>query len=207
MHRSALADPVDPADALLQTHRVPRQFQIDDQPAGVVQVEPFPCGVGGQQYASRRPREGRQSGGALVARQAPVEHHDGRPEPGADVEQRVTVFREDDRRFAGATKQPSKRRYLRFAIDRRACGGREGGEQTGFTGGIRQAEIRGPRRWFVGGREFALSLVKRERQLLAVNHAGRQSERFSLQPDGALELLDGNGGPPADALAYRLQRL
>lgn len=35
----------------------------------------------------------------------------------------------------------------------------------------------------------------------------RVGERFSLQPDGALELLDGNGGPPADALAYRLQRL
>lgn len=35
----------------------------------------------------------------------------------------------------------------------------------------------------------------------------RAGERFALQPDGALELLDGNGKPPPDVLAYRLQRL
>ncbi len=35
----------------------------------------------------------------------------------------------------------------------------------------------------------------------------RAGERFSLQPDGALELLDGDGKPPPDVLAYRLQRL
>jgi hypothetical protein len=35
----------------------------------------------------------------------------------------------------------------------------------------------------------------------------RAGERFALQPDGALELLEANGTQPADALAYRLQRL
>ena len=35
----------------------------------------------------------------------------------------------------------------------------------------------------------------------------RAGERFALQPDGALELLDGDGKPPPDILAYRLQRL
>lgn len=35
----------------------------------------------------------------------------------------------------------------------------------------------------------------------------RAGERYALQPDGALELLDADGKPPADALAYRLQRL
>lgn len=35
----------------------------------------------------------------------------------------------------------------------------------------------------------------------------RAGERFSLQADGALELLGGDGKPPPDALAYRLQRL
>jgi copper homeostasis protein (lipoprotein) len=33
------------------------------------------------------------------------------------------------------------------------------------------------------------------------------TQRFVLQPDGALELLDADGKPPAEALAYRLQRL
>lgn len=32
-------------------------------------------------------------------------------------------------------------------------------------------------------------------------------QRFSLQPDGALELLDGEGNLPSQAVAYRLQRL
>jgi len=32
-------------------------------------------------------------------------------------------------------------------------------------------------------------------------------QRFSLQPDGALELLEGNGGHSGQAVAYRLQRL
>jgi copper homeostasis protein (lipoprotein) len=33
------------------------------------------------------------------------------------------------------------------------------------------------------------------------------TQRFVLQPDGALELLDAEGKDPAEALAYRLQRL
>jgi len=32
-------------------------------------------------------------------------------------------------------------------------------------------------------------------------------QRFSLQADGALELLDGDGKQPAQAVVYRLQRL
>lgn len=34
----------------------------------------------------------------------------------------------------------------------------------------------------------------------------RSGQRYALQPDGALELLDGEGKTPGDALAYRLQR-
>jgi hypothetical protein len=31
--------------------------------------------------------------------------------------------------------------------------------------------------------------------------------QYAMQPDGALELLDGNGRLPADGVVYRLQRL
>jgi hypothetical protein len=31
--------------------------------------------------------------------------------------------------------------------------------------------------------------------------------QYAVQPDGALELLDGNGRAPADPVAYRMQRL
>ena len=53
MHGPALADAVDAADALLEPHRVPRQFKIDDEPAGVMQIEPFAGGVGGEQHGLR----------------------------------------------------------------------------------------------------------------------------------------------------------
>ena len=35
----------------------------------------------------------------------------------------------------------------------------------------------------------------------------QSGQRFSLQPDGALELLEGNGAHSGQAVAYRLQRL
>lgn len=35
----------------------------------------------------------------------------------------------------------------------------------------------------------------------------RTGQRFALQPDGALEALDGNGNASSQGLAYRLQRL
>ena len=46
-----------------------------------------------------------------------------------------------------------------------------------------------------------------EAQVTYVLDPEQATQRFSLQPDGALELLDANGQAPAEALAYRLQRL
>jgi len=46
-----------------------------------------------------------------------------------------------------------------------------------------------------------------EAQVTYVLDPEQAAQRFSLQPDGALELLDAQGKPPAQALAYRLQRL
>jgi len=46
-----------------------------------------------------------------------------------------------------------------------------------------------------------------EPQTTYVLDPGQATQRFSLQPDGALELLDAEGKAPDDAIAYRLQRL
>ena len=46
-----------------------------------------------------------------------------------------------------------------------------------------------------------------EAQVTYVLDPGQATQRYSLQPDGALELLDADGKSPAQALAYRLQRL
>ena len=50
-------------------------------------------------------------------------------------------------------------------------------------------------------------VVDGESATLYILDPDQAGQRFSLQADGALELLDGNGNEPAQALAYRLQRL
>ena len=49
--------------------------------------------------------------------------------------------------------------------------------------------------------------VAGEAQVTYVLDPEQATQRFALQPDGALELLDAQGQAPAEALAYRLQRL
>jgi copper homeostasis protein (lipoprotein) len=46
-----------------------------------------------------------------------------------------------------------------------------------------------------------------EPQVTYVLDPEQAAQRFALQPDGALELLDAQGKAPTEALAYRLQRL
>ena len=52
-----------------------------------------------------------------------------------------------------------------------------------------------------------LRKVGGEQQVTYVLDPDRAAQRFVLQPDGALEMLDADGSPPDDAIAYRLQRL
>ncbi len=52
----------------------------------------------------------------------------------------------------------------------------------------------------------ARALVDGEDTIVYQLDPARSGQRYALQPDGALELLDGNGKTPGDALAYRLQR-
>src|SRR4029077_5800810 len=53
----ALTDTIDPSDALLEAHRIPGELEVDDEPAGVVEVESFACCVGGEQHGPRLARE------------------------------------------------------------------------------------------------------------------------------------------------------
>ena len=49
--------------------------------------------------------------------------------------------------------------------------------------------------------------VDGEPQVTYVLDPDQAAQRFALQPDGALELLDANGRAPEQAVAYRLHRL
>ena len=57
MDRTMLADSVDPANALFQPHWIPRQFQVHDEPAGVLEIESFAGGVGREQKIAAATRE------------------------------------------------------------------------------------------------------------------------------------------------------
>ena len=56
VNRPLLADAIDAADALLQAHRVPGQFEIDDEPAATLEVQAFASRVGRQQTRAHRRR-------------------------------------------------------------------------------------------------------------------------------------------------------
>ncbi len=115
-----LADAIDAADALLESHRVPRQLEVDDEPALPVEVEPLRGGVGGEQQPSWGPRELGEDRCAFFAIQAAMqnERRDAwqrlLQEALADVHQRVAILGEHNRRFAGAPEEPPERRELRF---------------------------------------------------------------------------------------------
>ena len=51
--RALLADPIDPADALLEAHRIPRQLEVDDQTTRALKVEPLGGRIGGKQQTRR----------------------------------------------------------------------------------------------------------------------------------------------------------
>ena len=58
-HRMLLAEPVQPPDALLDFHRVPRQVEVD-QPMAELQVAAFGAAVREQQRAAARLEAGQR---------------------------------------------------------------------------------------------------------------------------------------------------
>ena len=54
VHRPRLADAIDPADALLEADRIPRQLEVDDEPAVALEIQPFRAGIGREQESRRR---------------------------------------------------------------------------------------------------------------------------------------------------------
>src|SRR5262245_44118325 len=67
---AALTDAVYAADALLDSHRIPRELEADDEAAVMMEIEAL-CGrVGRQQQPARIAREGGEHRRSLVATQS-----------------------------------------------------------------------------------------------------------------------------------------
>ena len=73
VNRAPLSDAIDAADALLEAHRIPWKLEVDDQPAALVQVQPFSGRVGGEENRSRLAGERRERGRAFAGGQSAVE--------------------------------------------------------------------------------------------------------------------------------------
>ncbi len=56
VHGAALAESIDAADALLEPQRIPRQLDIDDEPATMMQVQAFARRIGRDQHIDARRR-------------------------------------------------------------------------------------------------------------------------------------------------------
>ena len=66
----------------------------------------------------------------------------------------------------------------------------------------------GPNRFTHAGRWLeSTRLVDGERRTTYTLDPGQAAQTFALQPDGSLELLDADGSPQAQPIAYRLHRL
>ena len=68
-----LPEPIDPADALLQPLRRPGSFEIDHEPAAMVEIEALAGGIGREKHRSAARRELPEHVGALASRQAAVQ--------------------------------------------------------------------------------------------------------------------------------------
>lgn len=89
-----LADPVHTADSLLEPHRIPRQFEIDDSATVLVQVQAFAGGIDRQQHTRRGKRP--QGRSPLFACHPAVDDRGVRRNLVPDVQQGVAVLGEDN---------------------------------------------------------------------------------------------------------------
>ena len=128
MNGSCLAEAVHAPDALFEADRIPRQLEVDDQPAVALKVQALGPRVGGEEQIGAAGREGLDREAAFVTTQATVkqdrapETADGRVR--LEPHQRVAVFGKHDERLAHASQQPSQRRNLPL-VRRGARGGRQ----------------------------------------------------------------------------------
>ena len=141
MHRTVLSEPVDAAGALLESARRPRQFEVNDQSAATMQVQPFGGRVGREQNELSLIEQADDLG-PLSSGHPSVQQDgrmSGRPQRRFYPRKRVAVFGEHDRWLPDAPHQPQQDANLRFDL---RCGKREtleAPEQQSFAASVRQA--------------------------------------------------------------------
>ena len=115
VHRPPLAEPIDAADALLEPQRIPRQLDIDDEPAAVMQVQALAGGIGRDEHVDAAVVERVDGRAPLVRRQAAVDaSRPAAPTPDRAATMASSVSRYSVKMTAGSRAMTSSRRSRRI---------------------------------------------------------------------------------------------
>jgi hypothetical protein len=113
MNRSSLADPIDAADTLLNACRSPWHLEMNDEPASLLEIQPFAGCISGKQYPRRAGGECMNDVGSLGRRQASVQLTGVNTRQRAgESEQRVSILGENDCLLVRTTQQSRERPEL-----------------------------------------------------------------------------------------------
>ncbi len=116
VYDTRLANAIDTADSLLEPRRIPRQLEIDDPSAAMVQVQPFASRIGRQKNPTPAVGEIVDRRTAFVAREASVQHHHRLTKSQAEMQQGIAEFREDHDWLGDASEQPRESQHLGLGL-------------------------------------------------------------------------------------------
>ena len=107
MHSSLLANAIDTADPLLQPQGIPRQLQVDYEPALRLQVQALAGSVGCHQDAPLASGEGGDKIAADGRRDAAMDEHDGHEvrDASCDLAHDVSILAKNDQPLVGSCQQ------------------------------------------------------------------------------------------------------
>ena len=113
VNASRLPDSVDPADALLEPQRIPRQLEIDDDAAAMMEIQPLAGGVRGNEHVERAVVEGIDGGSPEIGRHAAMNRADSR-RARARLQTASRVSRYSVKITAGSRSRSSRRTTRRI---------------------------------------------------------------------------------------------
>src|SRR4029434_7187193 len=114
-------DAIDPSDPLFQPHRVPRQFQIDDNATLRMKVQSLARCVGGEQDAIASFDEIVEGGRPFLASESTVKYRDWQVELPLQMHQCVSILREDEQRLRNAGGKTRTRRHFGLGAGSKSC--------------------------------------------------------------------------------------
>ena len=164
VNSSALAEAVDAADPLFEPHRIPRELEVDDNPARVMEVQSFAACVCGEEHGLPAADEVGDRRRTLLAREPAVQQRRRPAERPLQMLERVAIFGEHDGGFADTAKQPDERGSLRLTPCRCARGGGDLLEQQTLARRIAQRQ-RGEVRRFISRFCLGIRIEKRQARL------------------------------------------